>query len=100
MRLTASEVFRRAADYLEKHGWLQDDFGEIGGPCCVVGAMQAVKGHAPGAPHRGDERWGVKREVDVLSRYLDTNPEPWNDRNGRTKDEVVAALRKAARTRP
>lgn len=78
-----ADVLDDAADYIEKYGWtqgaLQLDTGEV----CAMGAISRCATDAlPG--------WAFKS----LSRYLDRQIIPkWNDQPGRTKQEVLDALR-------
>jgi hypothetical protein len=82
---STADVLNQAADYLEQHGWIQGGLGTPDGPRCVAGAI--------GGLERGRfcEAWLA------FTRYLKPeHPATWNDAPGRTKGEVVAALRAAA----
>lgn len=78
-----------AADCIEKHGWVQ---GQIGHPqvgFCLSGAIIEVS-------HDRD----MQKAADAVKAHLRCPPSDhfgpvvkWNDAPGRTKEEVVAALR-------
>lgn len=80
-----SKTLLDAADYIEEHGWCQE-FMWADGRVCALGAILIAKGTGLSGPR------------DRLMAFL-KNPESitkWNDAPGRTKDEVVSALREAA----
>jgi hypothetical protein len=117
-------TLRDAALYLERHGWCQESYFATTGvptpPACAMGAISiAVHGYA----HADDIYYGrpdtnpahpdlatVVREAEsVMADHLirfgevdsnvgpaDFSVESWNDRDGRTAAQVIAALRKAA----
>lgn len=78
------EVLRRAADYIEQHGWCQNTMSTPSGRVCLVGALLAA------APDAGSAQ--VTRILDRLGPGIVS----WNDYVGRTKEEVTARLRSAA----
>lgn len=104
---TVSQVLSGAADYIDKHGWVQGQMQDTKGRCCAVGAI------AVAASEVSEENvWAIRSDAenrlartlvdeetlsiagDVLGRFdLIVR---WNDESGRTKDEVVQALRQAA----
>lgn len=70
----------KAKAYLLTHGWNPRGFGDIngeGGPVCAVGALLAVSREATTPTHLAlmDAAGGA-----VM---------PWNDKRGRTFDEVI-----------
>ncbi|MNI86210.1 hypothetical protein D3C73_1432770 [compost metagenome] len=97
-----------AADLLEKPGaWMQEDYCDTGGyyakslqqaSCwCIVGAIGAVADmDGPEA-----EEWANRVLGPLIpgveEGYPVTGVPGWNDKDGRTQAEVVAALREAAR---
>ena len=104
-----AEVLDAAADRIERDGWHQGDFfpdppnyfdvDDIARiliatpkPCCVSGALIAETEH--------HDPSGVEPAEVLLMQYLGirwAGQLPlWNDAPGRTKEEVVAALRAAA----
>jgi len=92
------QVLLEAADYIEWHGWCQHIAIGPAGKLCAVGALLHVA--IPNIKH--STVWEMSplalSAFAKLRRYLGTDGiESWNDTRGRTKDEVVAALRAAAR---
>lgn len=77
---------RSAADSIERDGWwnfCNNDYGgDVRGHCAVT----AIGLHAE-AKHRLADFLGVQREYGVSQ---------WNDTPGRTKEQVISALRAAA----
>ena len=104
--MEASEVLRRAADYIDEHGWIQGSFGVGIGPVCAIGAINSVTGHKPddGFPDQGYRLDSVAKLYDHLG--LDSPWKDgfgignavaiWNDRKETTAHEVTAAMRAAA----
>lgn len=93
----ASKVLLRAADYIEEHGWCQNEMHTLDGSACLEGAIQyAISGRLM----RFDE--GLESAnlfCDALTRIdlaVDRPAFKWNDAPGRTKEEVVAKLREVA----
>lgn len=108
--MRVSEQLDLAADVIERRGWVGtpsplkeieagfDPWGLDGvSPVCIEGAIIAV--------HGVDEfttTYAVTKcaAYAAVSRYLDLRPGSrlfnWNDAKGRTKEEVVVALRGAA----
>lgn len=82
------------ADLIEKHGWRQFDLGDPTRGFCILGAMlEAAKhgGHTDAAlvcdaanrlaAQTGQRMWTVAQ---------------WNNAPGRTKEQVISAMRAAA----
>lgn len=82
------DVLRNAAKLIEKHGWVQGCFGDKRLGYCAAGAINHV---APSGAAAGLAKDKLRQLAPDGLITL------WNDAPGRTKDEVVAALRKAAR---
>lgn len=89
------EVLLKAADYIEKYGWCQSVAFSPDGRACLLGGIYAGCG--------GFSRDKVLPDVppnydNAVSRVAKFAPDLgyWNDQPCRTKDEVVAVLRKAA----
>jgi len=85
-----ADVLNGAADLIERDGWTKgryaDEFGY-----CIAGAIDVAAGCFD--EQLTQEALQARRAVaDVVAR----NPRKWNDAPGRTKAEVVAALRAAA----
>lgn len=92
-----AEILERAAQILEERGWTQGRYGAdsidiiTAGPHCAIGAI---------ATAYGDSDKYLRSEAElVLAEFLGLeygDVEPWNDEEGRTAGEVIAALRAAA----
>lgn len=87
------KMLSRMADYIEEHGWCQHWYWEEQ-RVCIIGSMHKVaKGHV-------DDIAVVLNRYLRQKKYMDSdighNIASWNDTPGRTKEEVVAMLRKAA----
>ncbi len=97
---TTQEIREKAAKLLEEHGWCQgafrefDDLARPTGRCCMMGAVRVVMGayDDPGSlDFVGYDL--VQRE---LASELKQHPYDFNDAEGRTAQDVIAALRGAA----
>lgn len=82
------KILLGTASYIEAHGWCQGSY-EKNGAVCIVGAICRVVPDNSGYQLRADS-------VDRLETHLDSCATDYNDAPGRTKEEVLAALRKAA----
>lgn len=83
----AGWVLWNAADYIEKHGWCQNTIETAGGQVCAMGGIIAV-----GRSNLVDAQVAINRMTAHIGRRIPF----WNDEPGRTKGQVVAALRAAA----
>jgi hypothetical protein len=101
-----ADVLDKAADHLTAHGWIQGsmyDTQQVAGDTplgeCrtdVLGALKAVV--------LGEPRWGgsiddlavVDLALTALHQHVGAEPIGWNDVDGRTVDEVIAAMRETA----
>ena len=79
MSVDIADIAHKAADYIEKHGWTQGEYEREDGAVCLAGAISRV---ALGA-----------RVHDLDDLVPDSCVIQWQDRPGRTKDEVLALLR-------
>ncbi len=84
--MTPSQLLRNSAALLEDAGWVQGAFSNRGG-YCVLGALRVSCNIAD---HALPEAW------ELLKQVVGTSITYWNDVEGRTKEEVTAALIKAA----
>ncbi|MFC7547173.1 hypothetical protein [Plantactinospora sp. GCM10030261] len=119
--ITPADILRCAAHYLQTHGWIQGNYyppttTDAFPSACVVGAISmATFGRLTYAPLDlpYEQRRDFNRALDVLIDYLtrtepcddDEDPLPdddrhspfeWNDRPGRTLDQVLTTLTEAA----
>lgn len=98
------DVLKKAAEFIEAFGWTQGTMArtEMGNSCgpncalatcfCTVGAIKRaiflLAGNSPEVFHRA---------IGLFCDAVETNNVPrWNDTPGRTKEEVIDALRRAA----
>ena len=90
------DSFLKAAELLEQKGWCQGTACNAAGEHCLLGAIWYARyGHdAPHGPVPSKYKWG--EVFDRVAPYTARHPADWNDTPGRTKEEVIAALRAAA----
>lgn len=92
-----ADVLNGAADLIERDGWCQRKYRGADGEHCVTDALMRAAGTKP-----GDTGSGAQLDLysdACLAVYPFTGGwglPSWNDTPGRTKAEVVAALRAAA----
>ena len=99
-----SETLDKAADHIVTHGWYQgyfwpNDGHELGyppyvdgDPCCALGAIAVVE--------EMDQVLVYSEPMRFVGEHLGLKPAEvadWNDMPYRTKEEVLAALRGAAK---
>jgi len=91
----AGKILLEAADYIERLGWCQGVHENGQGEVCAMGAICHC--------YRGGDLTRRRQNGDLVAIHrLQNYVGPsyvgdWNDASGRTKDQVVAALRAAAR---
>lgn len=90
MTKPCSDILNEAADLIEKFGWIQGNYGAEECGYCALGAILAVD---------FDDDYSIHS----FNNYIqDNHPDmnlgavEWNDTPGRTKEEVISTLRKAA----
>lgn len=83
------QVLLDAADYIEKHGWCQGNYCDPLGRVCALGALNIV---SCGIPNH-TEGIAINAAIRLMWNLRITQ---WNDHPERTKEEVIAALRKVA----
>lgn len=106
----AADVLREAAEYIGEHGWVQDDLEDDYGKVCAIGAINRVThshGYGAGADYAAADDFGA---LDALSMHIGIDPsweasQPrtflhpvarWNDARGRTAEDVILAMKRAA----
>lgn len=83
----AMEAAARAAALIREYGWCQGIYRSREGSYCVMGALESVS--SPATP----EYWEAKRRLSrVAGLPNDGHVLRWNDAEGRTVKEVLAAL--------
>lgn len=83
-----------AADDLDANGWLQGFWGDKDGPHCLLGVISK---YAPMGKWQ-DLLRGLASQIGVKDDGSGSLLIKWNNDPVRTKDEVVSALRSAARS--
>lgn len=95
-----ADILNAAADLIERVGWTQDQWartadgstaqqdGSDAACFCLWGAVQHVCGNDDS---QTDDALAVFRAATGIQTYIE-----WNDTKGRTREEVVAALRQSA----
>lgn len=109
--MKTSEILDKAADVIERNGWVQDEWYEFGRaedprdcPVCAGGGLDVAAGYDPGEP---DDIPALSAAVKAFAAHVDPAFDPaaqggygtvagWNDEPGRTAEEVVRELRAAA----
>ena len=96
--MTPSDILRAAADRIERYGWTQHESGQDGQRMCVLMALGAACDDAGDRGRNEPSLWrsaksALERHVRIGSGFVSN----WNDAPGRTVDEVLAALRGAAK---
>ena len=93
MSVKIADVLERAADYIDQHGWCQDEYADDSGRVCAAGAISAI---TEGSPERFaplSMRLALSNAVEDLGF---TGIADWNDALGRTQAEVTAKIREVA----
>lgn len=85
--MTYQEVARKMADWYREHpnGWCQGSFHQ--------GDRHCIRGLAMILFHSDDEWIALEK---LYSRFPNHAPAQWNDKAGRTVDEVIAKLEEFA----
>lgn len=93
-RVSARRILEEAAKVIETRGWCRRRYETADGRVCASMAM-SVAMDALGADYVGED--GARRR---MCREIDNDSiVHWNDKRGRTKDEVLAAFRQAAQAK-
>lgn len=102
-RLTGSDVERKAIEVIAERGWGQGSLGVNRGPVCIAGALMSLAGKRTCGWWRERERFIRLVLEEQYPGFADWPSiegwkaiEGWNDAPGRTVDEVIAVLEKAA----
>ena len=102
--MKSSNILEDAADYIEQHGWCQQDYFNANGNVCTQGAIMAVR-----TRYEADNIniYSTSNDIDTIteaflealdqvSLFVGDAVSLWNDDPDRTKEEVVKTLRKVA----
>ncbi len=86
-----STILDKAADLIMKKGWCQRELHKAGDGYCIEGAVREIDAN------------GFQKVIKFIENatgeigWYERIPHVWNDVDGRTKRQVIAALRKAAK---
>ena len=89
------EVLVKARNLLDRDGWTQGRFGDVGGPYCARGALVVAAGAPRPATVPPSRHCGALNSAYHLLQLIvgvETIGADWNDTPGRTKEEVLAAF--------
>lgn len=96
--MTTHEVLVAAKSYLLNYGWRQNSYGEHGSPRCMLGAVGSVFGIQTGDSDEFDsdqrQDWMAVPYAALRDQTNACVPN-WNDEDGRTLGEVIAAFDRA-----
>lgn len=95
---TAADLLS-AAHHIETFGWRKGQFGSVGKPCCVDGAITVAvsNGEVSGLPETDEQLARSIAACDALIKVIGQRAVwRWNDAIERTHEQVVTALRTAA----
>ena len=87
-----ADVLNGAADLIERDGWCQGTFRDGGARC----ASRAIGDAAENTKNPHGPDWSDAAHICLRKLTGHWFVSGWNDKPGRTKAEVVAALRAAA----
>jgi hypothetical protein len=79
-------VLLDAIKLIEKHGWVQGKRGHANIGYCAVGAVV----------NSTMDYWASGKAITAMEKQVPYGVASWNDAPGRTKEEVIAMMRKAA----
>lgn len=103
MTMTVSETLNKAADLIEERGWNGRNSGgdpwgtrSENAPICLEGGIVAAAGLT--RDHIGSMLLRGCAAARAVHQYLQISGElwAWNDKSGRTAEEVIEVLRSAA----
>lgn len=107
--MTAAEVFRLAMHVLRERGWRQGSLGHgDGGPVCALGALNIGCGLPPETGSFDLDLLATDEVAALVETLIDEgrltgkpHNDPWlivawNDREGRTVDDVLGAFERTA----
>jgi hypothetical protein len=94
------EIFEKAAEILEQKGWCQEEYEDLTGRLCFVGALRWAMFGTAGLPSLGlsNQEWEPHRLVLVHAEaVLGEDPTGWNDVPWRTAAEVIDTMKVIAK---
>jgi hypothetical protein len=101
--VNTSEILAKAADLIEERGWATGWYVNDCGGLCARGAVYAAGGYEP-EPRHSNGNWfnGLISDRDVmkaeafLDQFVGGHAPNWNDATGRTPEQIIFGLRRAA----
>lgn len=99
MKQTADDLLA-VAQYLLDHGWLQRDYGNDGGPRCIIGAFWSVSGLEPNAaeyPRPGAKLDRLQNFAAAVCQHELGLVVAFNDDPSTTFEMVINRLHEASR---
>ena len=98
--MSAAQVLREAADYIEKYGWCQRRYEDARGCCCTLGALaKVVSGNSNPlvlSVFNGDFATYTEAKI-ALSPGVGWMPiDVWNDSPDQTAENVISTMRSVA----
>jgi putative intracellular protease/amidase len=94
---TMADVLDWIADVIAERGLSKRDYEGPGGTVCAVGAIRVAIAGGPRTPLNARQFDTYRLAHDWASDVVGNAVARWNDAPKRTADEVIAALREAAR---
>ncbi len=98
--MTKTEINKtlgKAAKLIEEHGWCQHTNQNNWGEYCLIGACLSTKKEWEDFLNPPNEIMEeLRQRIKKSNIGIDTNPIAWNDEEGRTEEEVINLLRRAA----
>jgi putative intracellular protease/amidase len=94
---TVADVLDRAADVIAERGHCKGDYEGPDGSVCAIGALLVAIAGGPADPLNARQFHTYMSARDWASDVVGNAVARWNDAPERTADEVIAALREAAR---
>ncbi len=85
-----------AATHIERHGWAQGFMRSVDGRVCAMGALNAVTRDGNVTYLVGATAY-LAREIGTTDELADLGVVEWNDADGRTRSDVLDAMRRAAK---
>lgn len=96
---TYGGLYAAAAAKIRRDGWTQDSYGTVDGPTCLIGAVNTVSSNGTSTvvgPIGVERQAGFDLGSLLYGGGTTNGVYCWNDRIGRTQDEVVKLLELAA----
>lgn len=110
MSQRSGAIVRRAAEVIEKHGWVQGTAGDTEYGMCIRGAINFVEVQELDSPISTGSEYEFSEWMDGIGQFVELRAAHtliaraggryliplWNDERGRTKEEVLLYMNKFA----